>query len=639
MSLLLLACVGLLPAEPASPLLWSRDGLWVVHVEPTPARDPDAPTPNGLLMDAVTTLTQPRAASRPRKFTLWATRVDGSSAIPLDESEYPFSSPAWSHQGSRLAYVRVAPRDDRKLEYQLVIRQSVGRARVAAAWPLTDSGPLEHLPTHAVAWSSHDAWLALPSPSGRDLLVVTVDEGKLIREIPAARAPAWSPDDLRLAYFKTSLPAGVEWIDLAEETPPRRLIDVDQPERLTPPIWTSDGKGLLVPAVVDDLATGGVRFQVQKVLVATAPAHTIPGPAMLVNVPERGTPILQSAQLAFEPENEQFFYSVTLQDQPACVIVWARMRSSAEVLKRIAPIHPALPVVAIARAPQDLRILLRVHGPAGASPPALLDPASESITLIAPDPATRKQWLQILQFAIARACLELHRDPLRPDQPGPPASLSWLPLPGRLDPSHPTAFALRKLARLGRTLLDQDQGESGSDPAESLAQDHALLEARIVMAALSEDPASALPWLDRWESQLQTPDDSWFALALRAQLHIAASDAPTARSIIQSLKAGRPAPLVRLTDAPAGTRLEPVADPFNLWLDRLLEIADRRSLPPAQPSGPEVELFLQELRGAPTGGFPIPDRPPQPPRPMPLQAPQDAPQSATKPAPVEPDQP
>jgi Tol biopolymer transport system component len=138
---------------------------------------------------------------RPRS-DLWAVQSDGSGLRRLTASGLNLTEPAWSHDGTRLAYA-AAPYSGGLCGYcdpRVVIADAAGR-RLALV-PGTPGGdspfgsPLDAGPS----WSPDGTRLALEHELSGELDVVTLAQGTRVRIAADGFSPAWSPDGSTIAY-------------------------------------------------------------------------------------------------------------------------------------------------------------------------------------------------------------------------------------------------------------------------------------------------------------------------------------------------------------------------------------------------------------------------------------------------------
>ncbi|MEX2353280.1 MAG: Tol-Pal system protein TolB, partial [Gammaproteobacteria bacterium] len=121
-----------------------------------------------------------------RQYTLQISDADGFNPTILLESDEPLMSPAWSHDGERIAYVSFEGRNSSIFIQHIRTGQ---RERVAAHQGINS----------APAWSPDDSRLALTLSKDGDpeIYIMHLSSGNLVR-VTNNRAidtePAWSPD-------------------------------------------------------------------------------------------------------------------------------------------------------------------------------------------------------------------------------------------------------------------------------------------------------------------------------------------------------------------------------------------------------------------------------------------------------------
>jgi TolB protein len=139
-------------------------------------------------------------------------RPDGSgvAALTTPTGEAEDSQPAWSPDGSRLAFVRSVERGDLASRSQLILLDASGER------PFTE---LSKNVAYAPAWSPDGRRIAFARWRGEEdrysseIVLASLDGGqervlrriRLDRRLSAVGEPAWSPDGARIAYTRTAL--------------------------------------------------------------------------------------------------------------------------------------------------------------------------------------------------------------------------------------------------------------------------------------------------------------------------------------------------------------------------------------------------------------------------------------------------
>ncbi|NKB36092.1 MAG: Tol-Pal system beta propeller repeat protein TolB [Gammaproteobacteria bacterium] len=181
-------------------------------------------------------ITVRRLEERKKLYSLQIADADGYNPQILLESPEPLLSPAWSPDGSRLAYVSFESRNS-AIYIQDVLS---GKREKVASNPGINSAP---------AWSPDGSRLALTLSKGGDpeIFVLHLSSGTL-QQITRNRAidtePSWSPDGKKLAF--TSDRGGgpqIYEIKLQDKRPTRLTFDGVYNAR---PRYSPDGKSLVM---------------------------------------------------------------------------------------------------------------------------------------------------------------------------------------------------------------------------------------------------------------------------------------------------------------------------------------------------------------------------------------------------------
>lgn len=202
---------------------------------------------------AVAAILVPRAEATPpgengeiafeREGLVHVIEPDGLLACPLVEG----SSPAWSPDGERIAFVR--GRGTESPEVWTADANGMGERRLGSGtWP---------------AWSPDGRFLAVVGDEG--ILVLSAEDGTVVRELILGGRPDWAPDCSRVAFVGSG---GGGYTDIYVVRPDgadrRRITDHPSSDRL--PSWSPDsgrmafwlaGRHLLPPQDIWTMARDG----------------------------------------------------------------------------------------------------------------------------------------------------------------------------------------------------------------------------------------------------------------------------------------------------------------------------------------------------------------------------------------------
>jgi dipeptidyl aminopeptidase/acylaminoacyl peptidase len=168
---------------------------------------------------------------------LYVAAIDGSGVAPVSDGDAERWEPAWSPDGSWLAYTLSGATD--RLEHLAVMRTDGTRERRLLSAPPQPT----RLSFVGSTWSPDSSRLAYYRADGPDLVVGIVDlEGQevvLSKPGEEATLPAWSPDGSRVSYIKWQ--GGAVVVDV--ETRARLMIPPGPADCAA--IWAPDGTALL----------------------------------------------------------------------------------------------------------------------------------------------------------------------------------------------------------------------------------------------------------------------------------------------------------------------------------------------------------------------------------------------------------
>lgn len=571
----------LLPAsQGASRADWSPNGRWLAHVH-SPPRVPSRATP---ALVSFRPEEPPPADRTPRvgKYRLWATQVDGSSSVLLDESDGPITAPSWNPDGTAVAYAKALEQADGTWRFVVITQDGPERQRVLYSRIPVDPAAGAALAGSTVAWSPDGRHIAAPTPSGQGLLVLRAEDGRVLKTIEAARSPVWSPDGARLAFARTGREGGLWCLD-QHFGPPRRITNL--PDLGQGPRWTPDGLALRMirrremekPAEGNpdaDPDADKVEFDLVKVAVDSGRIEPL---QKLLIQHWSGPAQFRSAHFSSDNEFESLFYAVPLRDQ-AQEILWINPRKNM-VVDRFNPVDFSVPVRSLEVTPTAAKVAIRFGDDLQPGPLGLYDVATRSFLPIAPDDDSRADWLEILgettrKFLANRATVGGATD-LALSRP------TLLPIPGEFEANSPTSTTLKRLARLAVPLCVEGSADKGRA---------ALDQTRTIFHYLAGEYPAALDSLRSVERSAASPDQRLRLLGLRAQILIAMGDQARATPLLEFLQGAVPAGRLRLEEGPDGSRvLVPEPSPAEGWLGRLVTAA--RSMGAKDEADPEIGNF------------------------------------------------
>jgi Tol biopolymer transport system component/imidazolonepropionase-like amidohydrolase len=169
---------------------------------------------------------------------LWTLSIDGGRATRILEDGYDAHAPAWSPDGTRIAFQAYR---DSTWNIWTIGRDGSGLKRET-------SGPFDDREPH---WSPDGTRIAFSSDRGGnyDVWTLTVGSGSLqplTRDAANEYMPAWSPNGREIAYVSDRKARGVYAVDL--RTDAEHLVQADT-RTITAPSWSRDGQRLAYVAI------------------------------------------------------------------------------------------------------------------------------------------------------------------------------------------------------------------------------------------------------------------------------------------------------------------------------------------------------------------------------------------------------
>jgi hypothetical protein len=294
--------------------------------------------------------------------------------------------------------------------------------------------------------------------------------------------------------------------------------------------WASDGQSLLVISnpirgpfrntqrdLVRINLAGGLLGR-PSTLEAVPPANDARRLRVPGVVPPHDRPPSIRVELSMDAVQEEGICLIET-DGREQVLRWGNVQTQ-NTFKRFHPLDAGLWLDAPALAPDGRTAAFRVDDGTGAGLLALISLETEDVSLIAPDDATRRRWLDRLAD-----CALTHLREWLPTGDDAPVRPTALPILAELGAIHPRRHMLSRLARFAAPLLKERVGDERDG----------LDEFRLFFSYLNQDYDSAARWLDAVEAAADDPDARLRWLGLRAQILLGAGRIDGARGIVDYL--------------------------------------------------------------------------------------------------------
>jgi hypothetical protein len=603
-----------------APLAWSPDGQWLAfttvdrggHSAMKPGWFFDTPPAAGGAAGASGSTGRP-ADSEPSRYKIWATERGNLSSVLIEESRAPLSSPCWSPDGHSMSYLRFVPRSPlneltaARGTCEVVVQEAVDRRRVVASFTDIELDPDQRreFVKLCAPWSPDGHFLAVPRPGPAPaVLIVRVDHAALVRTLESASGASWSPDGSKLAFYRPGRggrSAQVLQVVGQDAGPGRRLLEVS--ETTASPVWAADGQSIVAisrrPGAHGreiDLVRVGVDFDFTTRILplgSLAPEVDGKGRTPAFGLEGQVTAASHRASLGCDREGEEFVLSIDVEGQLP-VVRYGNLRRGM-ILKPFPPLDQSLRIGALALPPDSQIVAVRIDTAGGLGLPLLCDLATESVRLIAPDRPALLDWTGTL-VGTARTLLASAIPPAVVDGRNVERA-SLLPIPGEIPDQSPFLLRLRRLGKIGSSLLERPTqraetsvgGESSTDPADD--------ELRFFFDYLRNDHRAAEADLEVLESRASTPEMRLRLLSLRAQVLAAAGHADRARPIVDYLVKTRGTSPQLVEATPLGPVFSEVDQPGALWPRYLAQVLDRQAPQAMSPPDPADDRI---------GGFDLP---------------------------------
>ena len=565
LGLALAVSLGCVPA----PVLWSPEGRWLAYTTAVRSEEQRLLPPGWLynvkLGPEGEQLGWSASTDRPAAFLyrLWTTRPDTGDSVLLEESRNPLTSPVWRSDGKAIAFGRLVSEPDGRPRFEVVVQDSPESKRIISKQGQVEAGlrPAD-LPGLTLAWSSDGRYLAIPLlQQTRGIAIVRADDGRVLKEIPDASLPSWSPDGTKLAFLRGAEVQSLHYLD-TNFGMPRHLADIGQ--ACQPPAWSRDKRSVMVvsrrqarppkdpagtvTALVKVSIDGGIKEDL------TLPADPREG-----DRPELGT------SFSFDQDEEALFFSDDA-DGDQSIVCWFLPRGRV-VHKKDNPIDFTIRLSSFAVTPGGKTLAFRAGGPDYFAPPGLWElPNIQStgrFTPLIPDDSARLEWIATL-IASARRLLLSGLPAVTSENGRSIERATSLPIPGELAANQDNVDRLRRLGKLGRfgkSLCDRPFDKAEVKPAVRDQVD----EARLFFDYLRGDYDAALRSLESLEARATSPDHRLRLVSLRAQIFMGnGQEERTERTIefLQSLE--RKAPQ-RIEMTPEGPTLTTEDAPNQGW--------------------------------------------------------------------------
>ena len=468
----------------------------------------------------------PRAEQPPSSVTppgdvswsIWAVRPGGESVL-VDRGPLPRSSPAWSRDGNSLAFVRVAAGPG-PTEAAFEVASVDAEATVVLYRESFDFEVLrdDRFSGQSIAWAGPGDRLAVPHPDGRHFAIVDAIRSARIGALVEGCYPAFRPIGDRIAYYRPSSGDGWELVVATapdQAGPPLAVPVTDAPTQ--PPLWSADGRKLLflnrrpleleegsqVGLYALDVGSGAVS-ELKPIENSVLPGE-----------------FFRSASFTIGPDGFDQFYRVATAQRPAVIA----QHLGRMPMDRFHPFGGSAELWAPALSPSGNWLALRFGEIGARSVVGLYDLGTKSLTPVAPDADASAAWIRTLGEAAEPSTFQGSR-PTR------------LPLRLENEEGDAQSSAMKRIADLGRPLLDALEGQAGPIPEAT--------PAALFFEYLDGDDTAAGRSLDRLIRETSDRDRTLRLLGLRAQIALDQGRDGEAREILDYVERQEPKPTSRV---------------------------------------------------------------------------------------------
>ena len=519
-----------------APVSWSPNGNWIATTTLTSPTTRSIPEP-GWIFDTHSRFNVdfgaknndlPPAESPEVVSRLHLCSTSGDRSILVEETNGRLSSPAWRADGLALAVARITRREGGGEQLDVLIHESVGKARVLYTSVCEEEcspGPIHRFGFQAVAWSPDGRYLAVPVVNPNPAIkIIRADNGQVVCEENDAYWPSWSPDSARLAYLRGQ---GMPTLKILDTSfgPARDLPAIGK--TFQPPQWAADSRSLYEMSVRSGRPgqDGSSQIEISRINVDSGAVAIL---SQIRSEPlDRGVP-LRNLSFAFSKTADDLYYSLDFDNQPPAIVWYCPMTS--ETINPMSPIDTLVKASVLGLSPVGNQVAARFGPNASGSVIGLFDISAKALTPIVTDDGARVEWLKLL-VNTARSIVRINLprkagDGRLFDRP------TIFPITGEIAWNSEAAYRLRRIAKIGLPLCRRPETAGPAVP-ELLVF---LKEARFFFEILNEDYKAAMLSLEALEESQDNPDRRLRLLSLRAQIYVADGDYDRARDAVKYLK-------------------------------------------------------------------------------------------------------